>query len=160
MADGDRPREPEVIRPAMPEQAKDLTAVAIESKAHWGYDDEFMARFAAVIAITADYVRQNEVWVLDQDGQIAGFYALLDHGEFGELDHLWLLPAHIGKGLGRLLFEHAATRARDLGVRRLEWEAEPNAIGFYERMGGRADRETMGQLGRLLQVMTLDVSAG
>jgi GNAT superfamily N-acetyltransferase len=151
------PGEPE-IRRATPDQAEQLTAVAIVSKAHWGYDDEFMARFASVITITSGYVRQNEVWIVAEGGEIAGFYALLDYGEMGELDHLWLLPAHIGKGFGRLLFEHAAGRARDLGNRRLEWEAEPNAIGFYERMGGRTDRETMGQLGRPLKVMTLEVA--
>jgi GNAT superfamily N-acetyltransferase len=146
------------VRRATPEQAGRLTAVAIASKAHWGYDDEFMARFASVVGITADYVRQNEVWVLDEDGEVAGFYALLDHGETSELDHLWLLPGEIGKGFGRLLFEHAIGRARALGARSMEWEAEPNATGFYKRMGGRADRETMGQLGRALQVMTLEVA--
>ena len=150
-------RSPEVIQRAIPGQADQLTEVAIASKAHWGYDGEFMARFAAVITITADYVRQNEVWVLDEGGEVAGFYALLDHGETSELDHLWLLPGEIGRGFGRLLFEHATGRARALGARSMEWEAEPNAIGFYERMGGRADRETMGQLGRPLLVMTLEI---
>jgi GNAT superfamily N-acetyltransferase len=151
-------RSPEPIQRAIPEQADQLSEVAIASKAHWGYDSEFMARFAAVITITADYVRENEVWVLDEGGEVAGFYALLDHGETSELDHLWLRPGAIGKGFGRLLFEHATDRARALGARSMEWEAEPNAIGFYERMGGRADRETMGQLGRPLLVMTLEIA--
>jgi GNAT superfamily N-acetyltransferase len=146
------------IERAIPEQAELLTGIAIASKAHWGYDKEFMERFATVVAITPAYVRENEVWILDETAEIAGFYALIRHGEMGELDHLWLLPRHIGKGLGRLLFDHAVGRARDLGLRQLEWEAEPNAIGFYERMGGRTVRETMGQLGRRLQVMARQIA--
>ena len=103
-------RQPEGIKKierAIPEQADHLTRIAIASKAHWGYDQEFMERFAAVIAITPDYVRQNEVWILEEAGKSAGFYALIRRGEMGELDHLWLLPQHIGKGLGRLLFDNA-----------------------------------------------------
>jgi GNAT superfamily N-acetyltransferase len=156
-------RQPEgskKIARAIPEQADHLTGIAIASKAHWGYDQEFMERFAAVIAITPDYVRQNEVWILEEAGKSAGFYALIRRGEMGELDHLWLLPQHIGKGLGRLLFDSAVERARDLGLRQLEWEAEPNAVGFYERMGGRTVRETMGQLGRRLQVMARQIAIG
>lgn len=154
-------RRPEGIKKigrAIPEQAELLTGIAIASKAHWGYDEEFMERFAAVTTITPEYVRQNEVWILEVAGESAGFYAVIRHGELGELDHLWLLPQYIGKGLGRLLFDHAIGRARDLGLRQLEWEAEPNAVGFYERMGGRTVRETMGQLGRRLQVMARPVA--
>jgi hypothetical protein len=39
------------------------------------------------------------------------------------------------------MFEHARTRARELGGLSLEWESDPNAVGFYEKMGGRYLRE-------------------
>jgi GNAT superfamily N-acetyltransferase len=38
-------------------------------------------------------------------------------------------------GHGRRLWEHAARVARARGASALELDAEPNAIGFYERMG-------------------------
>jgi hypothetical protein len=59
-----------------------------------------------------------------------------------------------------LLFEHVVTCARELGARRLEWEAEPNARGFYERMGGAyvRDSETT-EWGRVLEVFGLALSA-
>jgi hypothetical protein len=37
------------------------------------------------------------------------------------------------------------------------WEAELNAVGFYERMGGRYLREQMGDWGRSLPVMGIDL---
>ena len=73
------------------------------------------------------------------------------------LEHLWIEPEWIGRELGSALFEFAAQRARALGARLLEWEAEPNAAGFYEKMGGRRLRETTSEWGRTLSVMGLDL---
>ena len=71
---------------------------------------------------------------------------------------LWVEPAWIGKGVGSRLFATACEQARRLGATTLEWEAELNAVGFYERMGGRFLREQMGDWGRPLPVMGLDLA--
>lgn len=40
----------------------------------------------------------------------------------------------------------------------LEWEAEPNAIGFYERVGGRVLRTSEPTIwGRVLPVMGVEL---
>jgi hypothetical protein len=47
-----------------------------------------------------------------------------------------------------------AGRSRELGAERLEWEAEPNARGFYERMGGTCVRDgDVTEWGRVLEVL-------
>ena len=107
--------------------------------------------------VERSYGERHEVWVLEQEGEVAGFYSLIHHGEVSELDHLWLLPRHIGQGLGRPLFEHALQRARMSGANRIEWEAEPNATGFYGRMGAQPLRETTSSMGRTLTVMGRDL---
>ncbi len=56
-------------------------------------------------------------------------------GERMDLLHLWVLPEAMGRGVGRSLFSHALERARILGFRELEIESDPNAEGFYQRMG-------------------------
>ena len=44
--------------------------------------------------------------------------------------------------------------ARERGCTRMEWEAEPNALGFYERMGASAIRDSEPtEWGRVLPVM-------
>jgi len=43
----------------------------------------------------------------------------------------------MGRGIGRALFKHALEQARKLGHRTLKIEADPNAEGFYKRMGAR-----------------------
>jgi hypothetical protein len=43
----------------------------------------------------------------------------------------------MGQGIGRSLFLHAVDRAKHLGFKKLEIESDPNAEGFYLRMGAR-----------------------
>jgi GNAT superfamily N-acetyltransferase len=59
-----------------------------------------------------------------------------------ELEHLWVSPEHIGTGIGRALFDHAVRRAAALGATTLSIEADPNAEGFYRRMGAWARTST------------------
>ena len=58
-------------------------------------------------------------------------------GERMDLLHLWVLPEAMRRGVGRSLFSHALERARNLGFRELEIESDPNAEGFYQRMGAQ-----------------------
>ena len=44
-----------------------------------------------------------------------------------------------------------------MGARTMEWEAEPNAAGFYARMRGRVVRATTSEWGRTLDVMAVDL---
>ena len=43
----------------------------------------------------------------------------------------------MGHGVGRASFEHTTQRASQLGLAELELSADPNAEGFYEKMGAR-----------------------
>jgi hypothetical protein len=74
------------FRPARPDEAERLTAIAVAAKAHWGYGKAFMARFAEVIALTPAEIRDNDVWVVERAGQVIGFYGLVHHGDVAELD--------------------------------------------------------------------------
>ena len=148
-----------LIRPARPDEAAVLSGIAVRSKAHWPYPAEFLARFARTLALTPSVVAANDVWVADRDGVPIGFYVLLDRGDLSVLDDLWLEPAEIGRGYGRQLFEHALARATATGAAFLEWEAEPYAMGFYERMGARRVRWVQSALGRHLPVMRVALTA-
>lgn len=144
-----------VIRPARTAEAGELAALAVRSKAHWPYPPAFVAQFARDLGFTADVVGANDVWVLERDRATVGFSTVLHRGALCVLDDLWVDAAMIGRGYGRLLFEHAAARARAGGARDLEWEAEPYAVGFYERMGGAITGWVDSPLGRPLPVMRL-----
>lgn len=108
---------------------------------------------------SADRLREKEMHVVEVEGRAVAWIALIPRGELIWLDDLWVEPAWIGKGIGSLLFRHAVEYAIRLGGKRLEWEAEPNAVGFYEKLGGRYLRDSEPSLwGRVIPVMGVDLA--
>jgi GNAT superfamily N-acetyltransferase len=120
----------------MPGEAAALRALAHRAKAHWPYSPAFLARVEPMLQLTPDDVRRDDVFVLELDGTTAGWHRVTAHGARAELEDLWLEPERIGQGHGRFLFEHAVAIARTTGAGRLEWDAEPYALGFYQAVGG------------------------
>ena len=147
----------EIVR-ASPDAAEALTRVAFAAKGHWGYPERWMHRWTASLTISPAFVRDNEVYAAVEGGDTVGFYALVGSGSVLELEHLWVAPGFIGRGAGKALFEHAVDRAVSLGAQTLRIEADPNAEGFYGRMGaervGENAYEIEGQ-SRVLPLMAL-----
>lgn len=144
-----------LIRRARAADAAGLTALAVRSKSHWPYPADVVARFPAVLTMTPEVIAANEVWVAEHDGVVRGFCTLLHRGPVAILDDLWIEPDAMGRGLGRQLFAHAAARALAAGATTLQWDADPHAVGFYERMGGTRVGFVDSPLGRPLPVMRL-----
>ena len=137
------------IRQALPEDAPTLTQIALDAKRHWGYPEHWIKHWESDLTITPDFVRDNHVYVAEEDGEIRGFYALCVNGNKAELEHLWVTPSSIGTGIGKLLFLDAMENAAALNVNAVEISSDPNAAGFYRRMGatqiGEADATMDGQ---------------
>lgn len=66
-----------------------------------------------------------------------GFYALTGRAPVIELEHCWVVPARIGRGVGARLVAHAAATCRAAGATMLRIASDPFAEGFYRRMGAR-----------------------
>ena len=125
------------IRRSSPEEAETLTTIALEAKRYWGYPEHWIKHWESDLTISPDFIRDNHVYVAEADGEIRGFYALCVNGDKAELEHMWVTPACIGTGVGKELFLDAMERAAALDVRDVELSADPNAAGFYERMGAK-----------------------
>jgi GNAT superfamily N-acetyltransferase len=87
------------------------------------------------LTISPEFIRRNGVYAAVVEGKPVGFYALVVEGREIELEHLWVLPERMGAGIGRALFNDAVGRAASLGAEVLGIESDPNAEGFYRRMG-------------------------
>jgi GNAT superfamily N-acetyltransferase len=128
---------------ARPEQAERLSQIAYAAKSYWGYPSQWIEMWHNQLTIAKQYIVENEVYAaVDDDETLLGFYALAGSGERMVLDHLWVQPRSLHAGVGRKLFEHAVTLAVQLGVQRIEIESDPNAEGFYQKMGA----ETVGEV--------------
>jgi GNAT superfamily N-acetyltransferase len=147
------------LRRARAAEAERLREVMAAAKGHWGYDPAAVAEWAASVDMGA-VLREQEVWVAETGGSVVAWAGLMPPRDgVAVLDHLWVEPAWMGAGIGTAFFHRAAERAAELGAASMEWEAEPNAVGFYERLGGRYLREFTSEWNRSLQVMGVDLPA-
>jgi ribosomal protein S18 acetylase RimI-like enzyme len=123
------------IRRVLPEEAELLTRIAISAKAHWGYPERWMEIWEPQLTFNPEYFEGNESWVAIADTKPIAFYTLQQKNGNAWLENLWVLPEYIGRGVGKRLFLHAIRLARQYRYKSLQLEADPNAVGFYEKMG-------------------------
>lgn len=125
------------VRRALAETAGRLSEIAIAAKASWGYPESALSNWAEALRIDPTYVKANEVHIALREDELIGFYAIERRGAGWVLEHLWVCPPWQGRGVGRLLFEHALQRADAIHPGVVAIEADPNAVEFYIRMGCR-----------------------
>jgi GNAT superfamily N-acetyltransferase len=146
------------IRPVRPDEGERLRTIAMAAKGHWGYEADIIRRWAADGDFSPAGLRAKEFFVAEEDGRVIAWAALNPRDDVVWLEDMWVEPEWIGKGVGSLLFRHALARATELGATTMEWEAEPNAVGFYERVGGRYLRDSEPtEWGRIVPVMGIDL---
>ena len=126
----------QIIR-ATPDDAPVLTQIAFTAKRYWGYPENWIEQWRNILTIRPEFIVAHETYAACERGEIVGFYALLPEGSGLRLEHLWILPEAMSRGVGRTLFQHALNRSFALGFAALQIESDPNAVGFYERMGAR-----------------------
>jgi GNAT superfamily N-acetyltransferase len=83
--------------------------------------------------ITGGYVRVAE----DEAEKAVGVVTVTPTAVLGiaQLDGIFVDPPFWKRGVGRVLFEAAVKRAKELKAGALMIYAEPSAEGFYKRMG-------------------------
>jgi GNAT superfamily N-acetyltransferase len=91
---------------------------------HWvdrlGWTDEEIRAYLDDPAVS--------LWILSVDGGVAGYFELRKHPEAGpsgfsvEIAYFGLLPAYLGRGLGKYLLSEAAARA---------WELDPSRVWLH-----------------------------
>jgi GNAT superfamily N-acetyltransferase len=123
------------IRRARPTDADELTRIAHAAKRHWRYPEGLIRRWRADLTVTPESIAAAPVYCAAGPGALLGFYALSGRRDRRALEHMWVDPAHMGAGLGRRLFQHLRRGLRRARVTRLRIAADPNAEGFYLRMG-------------------------
>lgn len=149
-----------LIRRVDPKEADALTQIALSAKRHWGYPERWMELWTPQLTFTPDYFEEHEGWVAVDSHKPIAFYTLEDHDGIAWIENLWVLPEYIGKGIGKELIHHAISLARRRGYKSLQLEADPNAMGFYEKMGMRRIGERRSEVDgsvRILPIMEIDL---
>jgi GNAT superfamily N-acetyltransferase len=126
-----------------------------QSKAYWGYGQAQMNSWQQELTVTPKYIGDYDVFKLIEVDKVLGYYAFKRLGKQAlKLDSLFVLPEHIGKGLGKMLLMDFFDRIKSLNVASITLDADPHAESFYHYFGF----VTVGKLattieGRYLPVM-------
>src|SRR5947209_8243461 len=144
------------IRRAHRDDAETLTAIAHAAKRYWRYPEEWLRLWVEELTVTPAFIENNRVYCAQRGGEVVGFYALSGEGVTRELEHMWVAPEQVGGGGGAALFAHAVETARAEGASELRIASDPNAEGFYVKMGA----ERVGEIpsrppGRTLPLLVL-----
>jgi GrpB-like predicted nucleotidyltransferase (UPF0157 family)/GNAT superfamily N-acetyltransferase len=149
------------IRAAEPAESAQLSYLALRSKAHWGYDADFLGACRAELTVEPTDVERIRVTVAEESEEIVGFYALGGAAPEAELSFLFVEPDKIGCGVGRMLWQHCLATATRVGLSRIRIESDPGAEGFYVAMGATRVGEVPSQSisDRSLPLFSFDMGA-
>jgi GNAT superfamily N-acetyltransferase len=127
-----------LVRDAKPEEQRELTRLCVRATLHTGYDDAFVDRIMPGLTVMLPLITAGAVQVAEQpSGAAVGVVTVTTSGLPGValLHGLYVNPPFWKRGIGRVLFEAAVTRARGLKTGGLMIYAEPSAENFYRRLG-------------------------
>ncbi len=126
-----------LIRDAQASELASISNLIRRSKAHWGYDANFMTACTTELTVTVQDLTGSHLVVAEPSGQMAGMAQIGWTVHKADLKKLYVDPASMGCGIGRHLFDWCVSKARDHGLPRLLIEADPYAAPFYEHMGAQ-----------------------
>jgi GNAT superfamily N-acetyltransferase len=110
--------------------------------------------------VKAGNIASRPHYVAEVGGRVVGFYGFEPEAEGIGLDYLFIDNEFVGRGIGRALWHHAVATARTLGHAAMIVVSDPNAEGFYLRMGCRrmGTRPSDLENGRQLPLLRYDLS--
>jgi GNAT superfamily N-acetyltransferase len=123
------------IRHAHASEAPILSALAFESKAHWPYSSAQLDAWRDDLTIAPGMILSCPTCVAVAGTKIIGFFMLGPSSPHWVLEHFWVAPHSMGRGVGRALLTHAAEIAARAGSTALAIDADPYAEGFYIACG-------------------------
>jgi len=125
------------LRDANRQDSIKLSRMAIASKKHWNYPEEWIRLWADELEIKADFIDRNKVIIADHEDVTVGFAALSFTETFAELEHLWILPKYMKNGIGKLLFKSMIEYCKGKDVNEIRIISDPNALNFYQKLGAQ-----------------------
>ena len=148
------------LRPPQEHELEALSALCLRSKAVWGYDQAFLNACRAELTIRVEDLASSTLCVAEHDGAIVGVAQIVVQGGVADLGKMFVEPSAIGLGVGKALFKWVSSTAKSLGAGHLTIDADPDAVGFYLKMGA-TERGTIpsGSIpGRVLPHLVLELT--
>jgi GNAT superfamily N-acetyltransferase len=124
-----------IVRTAAPHERVALEDLQRRASLMWEEYRPYLLANPDVIELPLAQLQDGRVRVVEHQGRLAGFSALLPKDGWHELDGLFVEPQLWGLGIGRALVADALAIAWQAGASAIEVTANPRAEGFYTRLG-------------------------
>jgi maltose O-acetyltransferase len=159
-----------IIRKAFPEENEVLTEISFASKHFWNYPEDYFEVWKAELTITSEYIQKNILNIAEQDDKILGYYSLVKNNrDFWAgrvfvmkgywLEHIFIRPEFIRKGIGTQLIRDVQKTCKELGIKRIYIFSDPNAKGFYEKIGADYIKESPSSIeGRTVSLFEMKIN--
>ncbi len=134
------------LRPAHAGDTGILTDILHRSKASWGYPPEKIEAFRSEYRITQSTLASLDMIVAEKNGRPVAFAGGRMREDCLYLEFLFVAPEAMRQGIGSLLLQRMADRARACGKNRIMLESDHFARAFYESRGFAALSERPGQM--------------
>ncbi|MDP0926568.1 GNAT family N-acetyltransferase [Paracoccus onubensis] len=128
-----------IFRRALSDESDTVAAIARKSRRHFlPYLPQLHSFEDDKIFYRNSVFPECEVWVAEESQSLVGFCAFKE----GWVDHLYLLPAQVGRSLGKTLLDKA--KERHVFLQLWVFQRNRRAISFYERNGFQKVKVTDG----------------
>lgn len=125
------------IRRATSHDAGALSALALDSKAHWNCTRSQRDAWQDDLTVTRASIATSPTHVAETDDGLVGFHQLITGTERWTLEHFRVAREAMGRGNGRTLLEDAVRVAAPGGARANAIDADRNAVAFHLACGAR-----------------------
>ena len=107
------------------------------SKSYWNYSGEYLEAAFQLLRIKDIDLEKQFFWCLWEGSVLVGLFSFDETQEAILLDHFWIYPHRIGTGCGRHLWNFAIQIAKQQKYRSFQIYSDPQAEGFYLKMGAK-----------------------
>lgn len=116
-----------------------LTQISHLAKSYWGYPPDWITHWKDSLTVTKAYINHPDHYLFhiqNAQNKIVGFCALCLETTYAEIEHMWILPEYMGKGLGRKLLMYTLENSLPEHFNKpIRVVSDPNALSFYEKIG-------------------------
>jgi hypothetical protein len=126
------------VVPATPRYVEAINSVIQASKSFWDYEYCYLQAAIPLLLIDVPYFERNLGWLIVSDINkegVLGFMGAKIEGNHCHLEHLWISPGMIKKGLGTLAVEFLLKEMKNRGVQEVRVLPDPPAEVFYFKLG-------------------------
>jgi GNAT superfamily N-acetyltransferase len=125
------------VRRALPTESQALTELAFAAKALWGHSEAQLSTWANDLRISPKSILSEPTFVIEEEHGPVGVVQLGTKIRPWSIEHLWVHPSAVRRGLGSQLVRHVLRYARERGQSELQVDSDPQAEQFYLRLGAR-----------------------